>query len=48
MSIFHYTYYSLTENLCFSDLFVPVPQVKYEEDPHLRLGPEPDAARRQL
>lgn len=31
-----------------SDLFVPVPQVKYEEDPHLRLGPEPDAARRQL
>ncbi|KAG2150524.1 hypothetical protein DEU56DRAFT_780502 [Suillus clintonianus] len=31
-----------------SDLFAPVPQVKYEEDPNLRLGPEPDAVRRQL
>lgn len=48
MCIFYYTYYLLTKNPCFSDLFAPVPQVKYEEDPHLRLGPEPDAARRQM
>lgn len=44
----HISLYVLFTYLCFSDLFVPVPQVKYEEDPHLRLGPEPDAARRQL
>ncbi|KAG0706153.1 hypothetical protein DFH29DRAFT_903974 [Suillus ampliporus] len=31
-----------------SDVFAPVSQVKFEEDPNLRLGPAPDAARRQL
>ncbi|OJA13069.1 hypothetical protein AZE42_01898 [Rhizopogon vesiculosus] len=31
-----------------SDVFAPVPPVKFEEDPNLRLGPEPDHPRRQL
>ncbi|KAJ8587158.1 hypothetical protein M405DRAFT_934903 [Rhizopogon salebrosus TDB-379] len=31
-----------------SDVFAPVPQVKFEEDQNLRLGPEPDPLRRQL